>query len=243
MKELTFVRSGLCFRMFLLVFLLAIWSIPATAQEEERRAIIDAGDHLLTGFAGRQFSDDPFEGDEAESESEWNFGGSYLYHLTPHWGVEADVLFSPGKVDSEGADLEGADSDEEEDSDGEEGNDGMGEDDDGMSEDDGAVFDTLYFTGNVVYNFLPDRKLMPFVTAGAGLVRLDAERGGAQSQFAGVFGGGVLFALSKRLLVRVDIRDYIYSVDPTSLEASTPREGTNETANDLSLTGGVSFVF
>ena len=238
MKELTFVRSGLCFRMFLLVFLLAVWSIPATAQEEERRAIIDAGDHLLTGFAGRQFSDDPFEGDEAESESEWNFGGSYLYHLTPHWGVEVNVLFSPGKGDPEGAD-----SDEEEDSDGEEGNDAMGEDDDGMSEDDGAVFDTLYFTGNVVYNFLPDRKLMPFVTAGAGLVRLDAERGGAQSQFAGVFGGGVLFALSKRLLVRVDIRDYIYSVDPTSLEASTPREGTNETANDLSLTGGVSFVF
>jgi len=139
MKEPTFVRSGICFRMFLLVFLLAVWSIPATAQEEERRPIIDAGDHLLTGFAGRQFSDDPFEGDEAESEREWNFGGSYLYHLTPHWGVEADVLFSPGKVGSEGAD-----SDEEENSA------GMGEDDDGMGEDDGTDFDTLYITGNVV---------------------------------------------------------------------------------------------
>jgi len=74
-------------------------------------------------------------------------------------------------------------------------------------------------------------------------VRLDAGRGGTQSQFAGVFGGGVLFDLSKRLLVRVDIREYIYSVDPISLDTSIPREGANETANDLSLTGGVSFVF
>lgn len=207
--------------------LLSTVAVPAFAQEK--------GTQLITGFAG-QLSFDAFgqiddDVTGVELEGGWNFGGRYQYHLTSHWAVEANVMYSPAEVEFElfDDDFEGNDDDD--------GDNDNGDDDDGFDDDDGNA---TYFTGNVVYNFWPDRKLMPFVTAGAGIVRSDPTGDDASSELTGVFGGGVLYNATDQLAFRFDIRDYIHSVELGPLAGGILQD---ETVNNLSITGGVSFRF
>ena len=87
---------------------------------------------------------------------------------------------------------------------------------------------------------------MPFVSAGGGVSSLDVSGAGTESTFTGVFGAGLLFALTDRLLVRADLRDYVYaasSVSAATLRALRLPDGLGGMVNDISATAGVSWRF
>jgi hypothetical protein len=77
----------------------------------------------------------------------------------------------------------------------------------------------LYFTGGLVYNFRPQSPFTPYVTAGFGLVRIDVD-GNRESRPAGVFGGGLMIAISKSVLIRVDARDHLYTLNQEGSSAT-----------------------
>ena len=167
------------------------------------------------------------EGSEGtEFESDWALGGSYQYFLTSNLSLEASVTLSRGE-----GELEGAGSDDSEDNDGEEN--GNDKNENGNGDEGGASGNALYITGSIVYNFRPQARLMPYVIAGAGLIRIDVDSRNT-SRPAGVFGGGLLLRVSDSILIRADARDHVYTLD---------QRGSSSTFNDLSVTGGVSFKF
>ena len=221
-------RSQKSFLSALLV-LFAAWLPVSTAGAQDES--FERGSQVISGFSGpvfdlsRETEDaDAEDGDGVEFEADWAFGGSYQYFLSSKLSLEASLTFATGEGELEGPGADDPeDSDDEEDEDSESGN--------GAAENVSA--NALYFTGGVVYNFSPGGRFRPYVTAGAGMVRIDVD-GSATSRPAGVFGAGVLIGLSRSLLVRVDARDHLYTLD---------QGGGSNTRNDLSLTGGVSFRF
>lgn len=220
-------------RSFLLLVVLSmslasLAGATATAQETG----FQRGSQLITGFTGPFFDlsgepEDIESGDAGlEFESDWAFGGSYQYFLTPKLSIEASLTYGTGE-----GEIEGPGSDDPEDEDGEE--EGAEEENGEEGEEGERSAHGLYLTGGITYNFRPQDRFNPYVSAGAGLVRVDVG-GSSSSRPAGVFGGGLLLSLSKSLLVRVDARDHLYTLD---------QGGSSSTRNNLSLTGGVSFKF
>lgn len=181
-------------------------------------AQIEAGSQMVTGFAGGQLFDigDQFTSSGTNFQTKVNLGARYQYNFTPHWGVEGSFLYSPGDTEL----LRGAFPD--------------------------VSVDAYYYSANAVYNILPKQKIVPFVTAGIGAVNLDVSRGDTESFFTFNFGGGVLYPVARRFLVRFDVRDYVYSADGLgndSLAALRLPANFDETIHDLSVNGGVSFIF
>jgi hypothetical protein len=196
----------------------------AGAQEDS----FEPGTQLLSGFFGPSFDlggkGEDVEGVEGiEFESEWHFGGSYQYFLTSRLSLEASAAFASGE-----GEIEGPGEDDGEDSDDENAEE---EEEDENGEEAGA--NGIHITGALVYHFRNQGRLRPYVTGGGGLVRIDVD-GTTDSRLAGVFGGGVLIGLSPSVLVRVDARDTLYTLDTG---------GDSSTRNDLSVTGGLSFRF
>ena len=146
--------------------------------------------------------------------------------MTPKLSVEASFTYGTGEGEREGP---GADDPEDSDN-GDENEDSESEDENGAGENVSA--NALYFTGGIVYNLSPGGRFRPYVTAGAGLVRIDV--GGSTSRPAAVLGGGLLIALTRTVLVRVDARNQVYTLD---------QGGSSSMHYDLSLMGGVSFRF
>ena len=107
--------------------------------------------------------------------------------------------------------------------------------------------DTSYYNGNVVYNILPDKKIVPFATAGIGGVTLDVQGGGDTETYLGFnFGGGIMAPISDRWAFRFDVRDFIYTADnlnPESVSALDVPSSFDETIHDISLDFGVTFSF
>lgn len=186
-----------------------IAATAASAQEEG----LERGTQLVSGFFGPFFNltgdsedADNLGSEGSEFQSEWAIGGSYQYFLTPKLSLEASVTFGTGE-----GEIEGSGNDDPEDVSG----------------------NALYATGSIVYYFPPQARVKPYVIAGAGLVRIDVDNRNS-SRPTGVFGGGVLFGVSKSVLIRADARDHVYRLD---------QGGSSSAFNDLSLTGGVSFKF
>jgi outer membrane beta-barrel protein len=214
-------------RRILLSLFLALLAAPMARAQQSG---LERGSQLITGFTGPIFDlggePEDVEGDGTnglEFESDWAFGGSYQYFLTPNLSLETSLTYGTGEGEIEGA---GADDPEDDEGNGEEAEEENGEE--GESSAHG-----LYFTGGIVYNFRPGGRLKPYVSAGAGLVRIDVD-GSGTSRLAGAFGAGLLLRLSESLLLRVDGRDYLYTLD---------QGGSSSTRSDLALTGGVSIQF
>jgi outer membrane beta-barrel protein len=174
--------------------------------------------HQVTGVVGGQLFDlgDQFDDFGANFQKEMNIGVRYQYNITPRWAVEGSFLYTP--VNAELVRL---------------------------SRD--VSVDTSYYAGNVVLNLLPGRKIAPFVTGGAGGVTLDIQSGGdSETYFAGNFGGGVMTTIADRWSFRVDVRDYVYTVDslnPQSRVTLDIPSNFDETVHDLSVDFGVTFGF
>ena len=107
--------------------------------------------------------------------------------------------------------------------------------------------DTSYYNGNVVYNILSDKRIVPFATAGIGGITLDVQDGGDTESYLGFnFGGGVRAPISDRWSFRFDVRDFVYSADnlnPESVSALDVPSSFDETIHDISLDFGVTFSF
>lgn len=218
--------------VLLIVLTLSLASLPAATAGAQENGF-QRGSQLITGFTGPFFdlSGEPGDvesGDASglEFESDWAFGGSYQYFLTPKLSIEASLTYGTGE-----GEVEGSGSDDPEDENG--GEEGSEEETGEEGEEGERSAHGLYLTGGITYNFRPQNRFNPYVSAGAGLVRVDVA-GSSSSRPAGVFGGGLLVGLSKSLLVRVDARDHLYTLD---------QGGSSSTRNNLSLTGGISFKF
>lgn len=209
-------------------------STPAEAQAP---GPFERGAQLVSGVAGWQSFglEDESESGEQELSEAMTYGGSYQYFVTPRVSFEAAFQFGPTSADVEGA---GDDDVEENGDDDDNGDDG--------EDDDGANVNVVYVTGAINYNLRRGGRFIPFVTAGGGAVSLDVSGAGTDSTLAGMVGAGLLFAWTDRLLLRADVRDYIYSANSlsaASLQALMLPDGFNGTVYDLSVTGGVSWRF
>lgn len=100
--------------------------------------------------------------------------------------------------------------------------------------------------GNVNYHILPERRFDPYLTGGAGVSVLDTEGDPAEQFPSGNFGGGILVSLTDRVMVRSEIRDFVYTVDnldPQAAAALGVGPGFDEVVNDLQVTGGFAIRF
>jgi len=106
--------------------------------------------------------------------------------------------------------------------------------------------DATYLHGNVNYHILPDARLDPYVTGGAGLSVLDTQGDPTEQFFAGNFGAGVVVQLTSHIAVRSEVRDFIYSVndlDPQAAATLGVSPSFDEVVNDLQVTGGFAITF
>lgn len=182
-------------------------------------AQVPTGRHTVTGFLGSQLFDvgDQFDSFGDNLKTELNFGGRYQYNVNERWGLEGNFLFSPGNTELLRAGITNVN------------------------------VDAFYYTGGVVFNILTHSSFTPYLTAGAGAVTLDVgNRGNNETKFAGSFGGGLLYGLGHGLSARFDLRDFVYNADglgDNSVQALQLPKNFDETINDISVTGGLSFTF
>ena len=223
------VGTHLILGVFLATFMVTAGPTPAEAQ-----APFDRGAQLVSGFAGSLSSGLEDESGTAERElgEATTYGGSYRYMLSPRVSIEAAVEFARTSADAEAA------------GDGAAGENGQNRDD--GEDGDGARVNVLYLTGSINLNLRRGGRFIPFVTAGGGAMSVDTGGAGTDTTLAGLFGAGVLFAVTDRFLLRADARDYLYagsSLSPASLGTLMFPDGFSGIVNDLSLTGGVSWRF
>ncbi len=199
-------------------FALALPVLLTLVAARPAAAEVEAGSQMLSGFVGAHLFDvgDEFDNRGASFNTEVDLGARYEYNFTAHWGVEGSFLYSPGNTELARRGLSDAD------------------------------VDAYYYNGNVVYHILPERRLVPFATAGIGGVSLDVSGGNTESFFTFNFGGGVLYSVNHRWAVRFDARDYVYNADglgSRTIDRLGLRTGFDETIHDLSLNGGITLFF
>ncbi len=209
----------------------------ATAVEAQSSRPFEPGNRLVNIAVGQQFSLQENESQDNDSEREESegltFGGSYQHFLTPRVSLGAAVHYSPSSGEMEG----GGDDDDGEN--GDNGNNGANDDD---GEDGNGRVNVLYVTGGINYHLRSGGRFIPYVTVGGGVVSLRATGAGTNSKPAGMIGAGVLFAVTDSLLLRADLRDYLYSGANLGATSVTPG-GSSSMVNDLSWTGGISWRF
>ena len=236
-KHRNATSTHLCMWAWLVPLLIAAAASGATAQQS---GIFERGAQLVSGFAGSFSSGLEHESGDVEQELEdaTTYGGSYRYVLTPRISIEASVEFgrAEGAEDGDGENNGDDGEDGEDDDDGENGDDA----------EDGAQVTIVNVSGSITVNLRRSGRWVPFVSAGAGLSSLDVSGTGTESTFNGVFGAGILFTLTDRLLVRADLRDYVYagsSVSAATLGALMLPEELSGVVNDISATAGLAWRF
>jgi OOP family OmpA-OmpF porin len=60
-----------------------------------------------------------------------------------------------------------------------------------------------------LYHFMPEKRLVPYLAAGIGGITLDPDSGGNDTDFLVNYGGGLKYFLTKRLVLRGDVRHVI----------------------------------
>ena len=209
----------------------------ATAVEAQSSRPFERGHRLVNLAVGQQFSvqENESEGSEREEGEGLTIGGRYQHFLTPRVSLEAAVHYSPSSGDMEGGDANGSDDNGEN---GDNGGNGADDDEDG----DAGGVNVFYVTGGINYHLRSGGRFIPYVTAGGGVVSVRATGAGTSAKPAGMVGAGVLFAVTDSLLLRADLRDYLYSGANLGATAVAP-SGSSSMANDLSWTGGISWRF
>lgn len=162
---------------------LLLGAVPAMAQQAEERSEISV-------YAGALFGDDltgePVSGSVPKLDDDFVAGLRYAYNFTPEFALEGSVGYNPNKV----------------------------------TRAIGGNVDIDVYTAdiNAVYNFHTGSRLTPYLTAGVGYAFADLDRplagsvGGNSVSIdddEGVTanaGGGIKYALTDRLLVRLDAR-------------------------------------
>lgn len=98
----------------------------------------------------------------------------------------------------------------------------------------------VFLLGGNLSLFLPvgSGRIEPFLTAGAGAKVYDPDYEGAdtESDFAVNFGGGANLRLTPAVALRVDVRDYVSSLDPDMSGLDS------EIQHDLLLSTGLTFT-
>ena len=226
---------------------MAVAVLPGSAAAQGSGLILESGTQLISGLVGQQSFDigGALEETGGDLDEGLIYGGTHQYSLTSRLAIEGAFLFGPasGEGDDDGPGDEGEDSgDENESDDGDDGDDD-GDDASGDGDDTDGDVNTIYVTGALVYHFRDRGRFLPFVMGGGGVTAIDAGGGGTQTQFTGVVGGGVLFTLTDRWLLRADLRNHVHSVDAPVGAPGNAAAGGSQTVNDLSLSGGVSWRF
>jgi len=65
---------------------------------------------------------------------------------------------------------------------------------------------------DVLYHFLPDKPVIPYLAAGLGSLITNPDRGDTDADFMVNYGGGLKFFITANLALRADIR-HVYEVD------------------------------
>lgn len=86
------------------------------------------------------------------------------------------------------------------------------------------------FGGQVLYHFVPDRVLVPYLAAGFSGIKFSGNGVTSRNQLAFDYGAGTKYFLTNDIAVRGDIRHILYSYDST-------------TANNVEFTLGAHFQF
>jgi outer membrane beta-barrel protein len=195
---------------------MAAWAGTAAAQ----RAESDGRRHWVTGIAGGQLADltDELEAGGVSFQEEVNFGGRYQYNITPRWGIEGSVLYTPLNAEFMGTTREASV--------------------DTWYYNGNVVFNILpsgtfipYVTGGagaVTYDSPADEADL------------------TKTRFAGNFGGGILVKGGERWGIRFDVRDYVYNVkdvDTTSVGTAGFPSTFDEIVHDLAFDVGISLSF
>ena len=222
-----------------------------SAEAQGTGTVLETGTQLISGLVGQQSFDIGGKLEDAGGDLDEGliYGGTYQYSVTARLAIEGAFLFSaasgeqddggPGENGDDGEDGDGTDDGDNGDN-GDDGDDGEGDGGE-VEDDDETDANTLYATGALVYHFREGGRLLPFVMGGGGFTTVDAG-GTRETRFTGVVGGGVLFALTDRWLLRGDVRNHVHSVDVPVATPSGSSSG-SRTVNDLSLSGGVSWRF
>jgi OOP family OmpA-OmpF porin len=158
-------------------------------------------------------------------EDKVGFGARVAYNFTPSWGLEGTFNYVPNV----GADL----TDEQ---------DALGF----------RSFDTNIYLAhaNLNYNFLFNQsKLVPFLTAGGGLVNFNPDNDdqiGNDSNTDGLvnFGGGLKLFLTETVGIRGDVRDHLIFHSIPNQDPDEPGDEKDaETTSNLEFSGGITFNF
>lgn len=100
--------------------------------------------------------------------------------------------------------------------------------------------DIWTLSGNALYHFLPEQRLVPYLAAGGGVIIFDADGADSNDEdFMASWGGGVKYALNQGTALRVDLRhilDYRSSGDFDMQDDSSWR-------HQLSAMAGLTFQF
>ncbi len=92
----------------------------------------------------------------------------------------------------------------------------------------GRDADVYVYHADLLYHFMPSKKVVPYIAAGVGGITVDPERGGQDRSFAFNYGGGVKYFLAENVALRGDIRHIVSDPD---------------TYNNLQYTVGLTFAF
>jgi outer membrane beta-barrel protein len=171
------------------------------------------------GFLGDSFIIRPaplFDEVEAVFNDDVTIGFRYGYYFHPNLAFEGGIGFTPASI--------------------------LGRADVSGGTNASAIFDvnTYVLHANIVYSFIANGSIVPYVTAGVGGVHFDINtaRFGfltpSETDFAFNAGGGVKFRLHEEYFLRLDGR--VYWMDPEFAEE-------DGTATFTEITGGISVLF
>lgn len=86
--------------------------------------------------------------------------------------------------------------------------------------------------GNLMIHFMPEERLVPFLTGGIGMIYLHSEDSDSQTRFAWNAGAGIKIFLNRRFAFRADVRNFNFKP-----------KNTRDCLNFLEVSGGLTWYF
>lgn len=96
--------------------------------------------------------------------------------------------------------------------------------------------DVWIIGGSVLYHFLPEQRLVPYLAVGGGGIIYDIEdAGGNDEDYMGYWGGGFKYAINNAMALRLDLRHI--------LDYRNDDQDATDWRHQFSTMGGVTFQF